>query len=174
MSDLSVGVIGLGYFAQFHLKAWAELGGVRLIGVTDLNPDAVARAATAYDTAGYTDADGLLDADPDILDIVAPPPAHAGLIRQALRAGRTIICQKPFCLSLAEAQAVTAEAKAAGTTIVIHENFRFQPWYRAIKTALDADRIGQVQQITFRLRPGDGQGPEAPVFYPTTWSVVSG
>lgn len=44
---------------------------------------------------------------------------------------------------------------------MIHENFRFQPWYRAIAAELQAGRLGHVQQATFRLRPGDGQGPEA-------------
>ena len=72
-----------------------------------------------------------------------------------------MICQKPFCNSLAKAAAITAEASAAGATIVIHENFRFMPWYRAIKTALDEKLRGDIHQVTFRLRPGDGQGPDA-------------
>ena len=53
------------------------------------------------------------------------------------------------------------DAANAGATIIIHENFRFQPWYRAIRAALDRGAIGQVHQMTFRLRPGDGQGPDA-------------
>lgn len=160
-SGLTVGVIGLGYFAQFHLKAWVDLPDARLIGVTDLNAEAVARVAETYETTGHGDAASLLATDPDILDIVAPPPAHAALIRQALRRGRTIICQKPFCTSLAEAEAVTAEAEAAGVTIVIHENFRFQPWHREVKRLLDEGALGRVYQARFALRPGDGRGPEA-------------
>ena len=45
--------------------------------------------------------------------------------------------------------------------MVVHENFRFMPWYRFIKTALDDDVNGGLLQATFRLRPGDGQGPKA-------------
>jgi predicted dehydrogenase len=59
------------------------------------------------------------------------------------------------------AQAVTAEAPAHGAQLVIHENFRFQPWYRAIRKALNGGQIGQVPQATFRLRPCDGQGRRA-------------
>ena len=51
--------------------------------------------------------------------------------------------------------------EAAGVTLVVHENFRFMPWYRAIKSQIDEGRIGEVLQATFRLRPGDGQGPDA-------------
>lgn len=161
MSDLTVGVIGLGYFAQFHLQAWTALPGVHLTGVTDLNPDAVAAAAVRYDAAAYATAGDLLATNPDILDIVAPPPAHAALIRKALHEGRTIICQKPFCTSLAEAEAVTAEAEAAGCTIVIHENFRFQPWHREVKRLIDGGALGRIYQARFALRPGDGRGPDA-------------
>lgn len=160
-TGLKVGVIGLGYFAQFHLKAWAELAGARLIGVTDLNADAVLAAAKAFNTTGHADAASLLAENPDIIDIVAPPMAHVSLIRQVLRAGRTIICQKPFCTSLSEAEAITAEAEAAGVIIVIHENFRFQPWHREVKHLLDKGVLGQVYQARFALRPGDGRGPDA-------------
>ncbi|MFL4470375.1 Gfo/Idh/MocA family protein [Tateyamaria armeniaca] len=54
-----------------------------------------------------------------------------------------------------------AEAQTAGAHLIVHENFRFQPWYRAIKAELGQGSIGEVQNATFRLRPGDGQGPRA-------------
>ena len=44
---------------------------------------------------------------------------------------------------------------------MIHENVRFQPWYREIRRLLDAGRLGEVYAAAFRLRPGDGQGPDA-------------
>jgi predicted dehydrogenase len=99
---------------------------------------------------------------PDILDIVIPPAGHAQAIKTALAHGvGAIICQKPFCVDLDQAKEVTALAEAAGTPLIIHENFRFQPWYRAIAKALVDGRIGTPLQATFRLRPGDGQGPRA-------------
>ncbi|MEM1316255.1 MAG: Gfo/Idh/MocA family oxidoreductase, partial [Pseudomonadota bacterium] len=92
----------------------------------------------------------------------APPAAHAALIRLGLSARvGAILCQKPFCGDLATAEAVTREAAQAGIRLIIHENFRFQPWYRTLRAALDRGEIGEVRNLTFRLRPGDGQGPEA-------------
>ena len=52
-------------------------------------------------------------------------------------------------------------AKAAGTTLAVHENFRFQPWYRRLREELNAKRLGTLYQVRFALRPGDGQGPLA-------------
>jgi predicted dehydrogenase len=45
--------------------------------------------------------------------------------------------------------------------LVIHENIRWQPWYRQARQLIDAGRLGALHSITFRLRPGDGQGARA-------------
>ncbi|MEL6644011.1 MAG: Gfo/Idh/MocA family oxidoreductase [Pseudomonadota bacterium] len=156
-----VAVIGLGYFSTFHLAAWMAHPGAELIGATDTNPDRIAWAQDTHGATGFPDAAALLAEAPDIIDIVAPPPAHAALIRQALTPGRVIICQKPFCTSIPEAEAVIADAEAADTTLIIHENFRFQPWHRTIGQMLHAGALGQIYQARFHFRPGDGRGPDA-------------
>ncbi len=158
-SDLTVGCIGAGYFSQFHYEAWARIDGATPVAAVDADlSKAQATGLQAFDDAGAM----LRAVCPDIVDIITPPVTHLVMIRLALDHGpRAIICQKPFCLDLAEAQEAVALAKAAEVPLIVHENFRFQPWYRAIKSALDAGAIGQVQQISFRLRPGDGQGADA-------------
>ena len=157
--SLRVACLGAGYFARFHYESWAQLGGVTLVAACDQDLS----RAQATDLEAFSDLDTMLDAvRPDLLDIILPPAGHAASVRTAIAHGvRNIICQKPFCLDLAEAQTVTAEAKAAGVTLIVHENIRFQPWYRALKALLEEGALGDVQQLTFRLRPGDGQGPQA-------------
>lgn len=154
-----VACVGAGYFSQFHYGSWARIDGVTLVGACDTDlTRAEATGLPAFDDLE----DMLAQAKPDLLDIILPPPAHATAIRAALAAGiKWIICQKPFCMDIAEAGQIVAEAKAVETTLVVHENFRFQPWYRAIKAELNARSIGEVLNATFRLRPGDGQGPRA-------------
>lgn len=151
--------LGAGYFSQFHYAAWRKIPGARLIAACDRDAD----KARAIGVTAYTDLDQMLRVEtPDLLDVIVPPAAQAQAIRTALTAGvRAIICQKPFCTSMDEARAITAEAEDAGALLVIHENFRFQPWYRALKTSLEAGQIGKLLQMTFRLRPGDGQGARA-------------
>lgn len=154
-----VAMVGAGYFSQFHMDAWGRMPRAQLAGVCDRNLEmAKATGATAYD-----DLEAMLAAvKPDILDVVVPPVAHAETLRIAFQAGVShIICQKPFCQTLEEARGIVAEAEAAGVTLVVHENFRFQPWFRFIKGVIDAGALGELQQVSFRLRPGDGQGPRA-------------
>lgn len=156
---LRVACIGAGYFSQFHLGSWARMSRVRVVGVADQLPE----LAEATGHPAYKDCDTLLnDTRPDVLDIILPPDAQADTIEMALAAGvPTIICQKPFCMSVLEAEAITQKAQDAGATLVIHENFRFMPWYRFIKTALASGALGRLFNVSFRLRPGDGQGADA-------------
>ncbi len=156
---MTVACLGAGYFAQFHYDAWRRIGRAEIVAAVDTDrPKAEATGHPAYESLE----DALAVAVPDILDVITPPPTHLETIRAGLNQGvKTIICQKPFCSSLDEAWQAVKMAEAAGARLVVHENFRFQPWYRAIKKAIDNKRIGELLQITFRLRPGDGQGPEA-------------
>lgn len=157
--NLSVACLGAGYFARFHHDAWQRLDGVSLIACCDTDLS----RAQAVSTAAFDDLGAMLDAvTPDILDIATPPETHVSSVMRALEAGvGTIICQKPFCESLQQATELTAAASAAGVLLIVHENFRFQPWFRVIAAAIEAGEIGKVQQAGFRLRTGDGQGPDA-------------
>lgn len=157
--SLRVACIGAGYFAQFHHDAWRRAARADLVGVCD---QVLARAEASGAPAFSDMAEMLAQTRPDIVDIATPPPTHADAIRQALEVSpKAIICQKPFATSLKEARTLTELAQRAKVPLIIHENFRFQPWYRAIHTEMQRGTIGEVLQASFRLRPGDGQGPRA-------------
>ncbi|MFT5623802.1 MAG: putative dehydrogenase [Lentimonas sp.] len=154
-----VACLGAGFFSQFHHDGWRRLQDAQLIGVADHDLG----KATASGHPPFNDLQQMLETtQPDIIDIILPPTAHANAISVAVKFDlKLIICQKPFCTSLTEARAMTALAKANGIRLIVHENFRFQPWFRTIKLAIQDGVIGEPMQATFRLRPGDGQGPNA-------------
>ena len=153
----TVGLIGAGYFFRFNIEAWDALPGTTLAGIADLNLE---RAATSGHPA-VCDSGEMLDATrPDIIYIAAPPSTHADLIRLALsHRPSAIICQKPFCTSRDEARTLAKESEAEGVPLVVHENFQFQPWYRAMRNAIEEESLGRLHQLAFTLRTGDGQGP---------------
>ncbi len=161
-------VAGAGYFSAFHVDGWLRNPDAELVALADPEPG---KADTLLQGSGhrtegiatFSDSAAMFQAvRPDIIDIAAPPAAHRGLIAAALQTGAAaIVCQKPFCGGLAQARAAVADAQRAGKLVVVHENFRFQPWYRALRRELDAGRVGRLYQVTFRLRPGDGQGADA-------------
>lgn len=160
---IRVAIAGAGYFARFHFDGWSRLPGVTIVALADL--DASKRAAMTRDfavPATFDTAEAMLDAvKADVLDIATPPATHAAHCRLGLARGMTVVCQKPFTTTLEEARATATLAGDEPHRLIVHENFRFEPWYREIKRHLDQDVLGDLYQITFRMRPGDGQGPDA-------------
>ena len=158
---MKIGIVGLGYFSRFHLNAWQMLGGVEVVCGMDPDP---ARREWAEQTFGIKTVGALSDLlteEPEVVDIIAPPSDHLPIIRECASEGRVLICQKPFCTSYEVAKAAVAVASGVGAHLIVHENFRFQPWHRTVKSALDRGLVGQVYSCQFNLRPGDGRGPEA-------------
>ena len=164
-----VAVIGCGYFAQFHHDAWARMESsgtdlnVRVVGVCDQDEAKARDAAERHSGAAVFADPGSLIAElkPDLVDIVTPPVTHARLIDLCAMAGVDAICQKPLAPTLSEAEALVARAEQAGITLIVHENFRFQPWYLEAKRLIESGLVGPLHGVGFRMRPGDGQGPEA-------------
>ncbi len=157
--NFKVACVGAGYFSRFHYEAWHRLADATLVGSADKDLE----KAEATGLTAFTCVDVMLaQIKPDILDIITPPPTHLDTIKAAIEAGvKVVICQKPFCQDLDEARTAVALADAANITLIVHENFRFQPWYREMHRQIESGVLGHVQQLTFRLRTGDGQGPDA-------------
>jgi predicted dehydrogenase len=73
-----------------------------------------------------------------------------------------VICQKPLAPTFDEAEQIVEHTARAGIRFMVHENWRFQPWYREIRRLLDSGAIGdKIHVMTFRSRMGDGWGENA-------------
>lgn len=160
---IKVAVAGSGYFSQFHYDAWRRIDEVELVAAASLDARSLATVKERFKVnATFDDVGKMLDeTEPDLLDIAAPPGAHRDLLEEAARRGVNVICQKPLGGDLQTAKAMVTIAETTGITLVVHENFRFQPWYRETKRLMAEGSLGDIANISFRLRPGDGQGPSA-------------
>lgn len=162
MTSPRIAVVGAGYFAGFHLEGWRACG-AEVVALCDIDAERLGALANRFDVRGtYAHVRTLLDqAQPSLLDVVLPPAAQQAVVAEALARGIPVICQKPFGRDLQEARAMTALAAQQRTPLVVHENFRFTPWFRECRRLIDRGHFGRVHGISFRLRPGDGQGPRA-------------
>ncbi len=164
MAGLRGVCIGAGYFSQYHFDAWRRLAGVEMVAVCDADParavDAAARLGVGH---WFTDVSSMLDeVRPDFIDVITPPGTHRSICRAAGSRGVHVICQKPLATTFEEAAAIVAGAHRDGVRLMVHENFRFQPWHRHIRRMLDEGAIGEaLHTITFRCRLGDGWGSDA-------------
>lgn len=159
MKPLKGVAVGAGYFSQFHFDAWSRIHGVDLAAVCDMNADAATQAAQQYGIANtYSDYEQMLDEEkPDFVDIITRPDSHLAFVQQAADRGIPIICQKALAPTFAEAKQIVKVADSAGVPLMVHENFRFQPWYREIRRQIESGSIGyKLHSVSFTCRTGDG------------------
>lgn len=160
---LRVAAVGAGYFSQFQYAGWRNIAGCETVALADQDAEKARRAAERFGVPKvYAGLGEMLDAErPALLDIITPPATHRGFVAEAARRGVSVVCQKPFGRSYAEAEEMVALAARAGITLAVHENFRFMPHFREARRLVEAGALGTLHAIAFRLRPGDGQGPRA-------------
>ena len=95
---------------------------------------------------------------PDDIDAVAictPTDTHADLIEQFSRAGKAVFCEKPVDLSVSRVQDCLKTVEETNATLMVGFNRRFDPDFRALKAAIDAGKIGEVEMVTITSRdPG--------------------
>ncbi|MFN3261019.1 MAG: Gfo/Idh/MocA family protein [Pikeienuella sp.] len=155
---MRVALVGAGFFGRLHAEAWSRAEGAELVAILDQDPG----KAEGLGAPVFSDLKTMMrEARPDIVDIAAPPAAHFALIRALAPLCPRLICQKPFCTSLEEAEAALALVEAVGGRLIIHENIRNQPWYSEAGRLVAAGALGAPFAASFRLRPGDGRGPDA-------------
>lgn len=155
--------IGAGYFSGFQYEAWNRISEVALAAISNRTESKARKMMAAYGIpCFYADWREMIDSErPDFVDIITPPETHEAICSYAASRGVAIVCQKPLASTLKESARIVRNATAAGVRFMVHENFRWQPWYREIKHLLDAGRIGAPIHCYFRMRTGDGWGEDA-------------
>jgi predicted dehydrogenase len=155
--------VGSGYFSPFHFDAWRRMANAEIVAACGLERDRTRDMAARYGIARtYDDVAVMLDREqPDFVDIITPPETHLELVRLAAARGVHILCQKALAPTFAEAEAIVQTAADAGVRLMVHDNFRFQPWHREAKSLLERGAIGRLQTMSCRTRLGDGWGEDA-------------
>lgn len=145
-APLRLALAGAGMISWHHLKSWQKLRGqVSVVAVCDpVIARAQDRAREFAIPAVFGDVDDMLSKESvDAIDIATPRESHAELVEIAARRGLAILCQKPLTPTLGEAEALTNRLPAE-TRLMVHENWRFRPWYRELRKWVDAGAIGMV------------------------------
>ena len=110
----------------------------------------------------YVSPEAMLEReDLDFVDIVSRSDTHLDLVSQASQRGLAVTCQKPMAPDWATACRLVEAAEAKGVRLMIHDNWRWQPWYRAARKVIARGDIGTPLSYGFRCRWKDGAG-EAP------------
>ena len=150
--------VGAGYFAKFQYEAWNRIPDVKISALCNRNLEKGQQIADEFSFENvYTDFAEMLQTEkPDFVDIITPPDTHLEYCKVAADLGVNIIVQKPLAPTFSEAQELVDYCQRKGVRLMVHENFRFQPWHREIKKLIDKQMIGDLFYLNFRMRMGDG------------------
>jgi len=131
MANIPVGVVGVGYFGQFHAEKYACMEGVELVGVVDQDrsrADAVAQKLSVPAFYRIEDLLGQVDA----VSIVTPTPSHFDVGKAFLEHDAHLFIEKPISRTLTEADKLIQMAAEMGKIIQVGHVERFNPAFRAL------------------------------------------
>ena len=149
------GLIGFGFIMEFgHAAAYASRTDVSIVAVADICAARRLAAKLAFPGARiYESANALLQAEArvlDFVDIATPPAQHAAIALAALDAGVHVLCEKPLCTNVADADALLARAQQRQRVLFPCHNYRHAPVIKAVRNLLDRDTIGRVHTVTLQ------------------------
>jgi len=125
---LRFGIIGCGRVAPRHAKYITSLPGAKLVAVADIVDSRAEHYASEYSVDAYHDYHELLDReDIDVVNICTPSGLHGSIGIEAARAGKHLIVEKPIALNTDDADALIAEAEAAGVKLCVVLQNRYNP-----------------------------------------------
>src|SRR5262245_8625873 len=154
--DFRIGILGAGFIVNdCHLVAYRKAG-FNPVAIASRKRESAARVAACHGITKICDGyDQLLD-DPsiEILDIAVPPNAQLGLIKAACarKTVKGILAQKPLGVDYHKAVEAVRACEAAGITLAVNQNMRYDQSVRAAKTLLDKGAIGEPIFATIDMR----------------------
>ncbi len=134
---------------MFHLKAIQQLDNIHVIAVSDLNKTRMDEVQSICDIAeGYADYKMLLeDESVEAVAINTPPNLHAAMIKDALEAGKHILCEKPLARTVEECEEIRDLKTKLGLVILPAHNYVFTPSLTQMKKILDDETLGEITGI---------------------------
>ena len=148
---VNVGVIGVGWFGEFHARLYKQLQGANLIGVCDSDIQRAEDVADRLGVCAYANSEELLsNRSIDAVSICTSDQHHLEPVLQACQAGKDILVEKPLAISLEDCDRMIDASKAAGVRLMVAHILRFNQRYAEAQQMIEAGEIGNVRHFYSR------------------------
>ena len=153
--SVNFAILGAGRIGQVHARAVTSVREATLVAMAE-SMEAAAQAMRDEFGCDIRTIDEIAASDDvDAVAICTPTDTHADLIEQFAKAGKAVFCEKPVDLDVERVRACLATVEAENGHLMLGFNRRFDPDFMALKAAIDAGHIGDVEMITITSRdPG--------------------
>jgi len=146
---MRVGIVGCGHIGRVHMSYLLHTPHVEIVAVSDQDGDRAKQAANEFRVGRHYDTldDLLREESPDVVHISTPPSTHAALALRALSAGCHVFVEKPFALTLDEADRVIAAAKRARRQVCVDHNHLYDPPILQATNILESGALGEILSL---------------------------
>lgn len=151
MNQLRVGVIGLGNMGKYHVRNYSEMPEAHLVAVADVRSNVAEEFAQAYGCSAYTSVDEMLEKESlDAVTITAPTRLHFEIASKVIRAGVSVLIEKPIAETVAQAEMLIELARSHNVTLSIGHIERFNPAVTRLKEVIESGTLGKLTSILAR------------------------
>lgn len=147
MNRLRVGVIGAGTWGKNHVRALANLPEADLVAVCDLGAETRARIGRQYPGVHLTDSAADLLGRVEAVVIASSATTHAALGLQAVEAGVPALVEKPFALSVADAERLADTAARRGVPLLVGHLLEYHPVVEQLRGMIAEGTLGEVYYL---------------------------
>ena len=155
MTDLKLGIIGIGNMGRAHAVAVAngKVEGMRLTAVCDINEAKTASFCREYEhVAAFADYHDLLDSGVcDAVLIAVPHKDHAHIAIDALNAGMHTLVEKPVDITVSAAKRLNAAAEQSGKVFGIMFNQRTNPLFQKAREIVKGGALGELKRTVWTI-----------------------
>ena len=146
---LRAGIVGCGGISRAHATAYANLDGVTLSALCDINADSLnARADEHGVSARYSDYEEMFEKEElDVVSVCTHAPLHGPVAIAAAKHGVNVLSEKPLSVDLQTADKMLAACAEAGVRLAVSHQYRFTPPFLEAKSWIDAGRIGEFRTV---------------------------
>lgn len=146
LNKVKLGIIGLGFIGQLHLKHGLKLANATVEAVADTSPKALQRARELGVKKVFVDyADMLADSQVDAVLISLPTHLHLKCARQAAEAKKDIFLEKPIAITVEEAKEVIEVAERNSVRLMLGYPLRFNKKFLKVKEDMENGLLGDVE-----------------------------
>jgi len=146
MSRLKVAIVGCGYWGQNLVRNFSDLPDVEVTTVCDFNRSALARMKRRYPFVDLAQGFEQIVADWRIQAVVIATPisTHYPFARQALKAGKHVLVEKPLATSTQQVMALMELADQHNRTLMVDHTFLFTGAVRRMRSLVESGEIGDL------------------------------
>ncbi len=147
MEKMRVGIIGIGFIGAAHIEALRRLGYVDVVALADAQ-GAEEKAAQLYVPKGYSDYKEMLDRENlDAVHICTPNFLHYEMAMAAMERGIHVMVEKPFTVTLEEAEKLAAYAEQNHILSGVNHTLRMFPQVAQMKALVDKGDVGDIYAV---------------------------